>query len=51
VRDLLGGSEWASEDPSAEADQFAVDDYSQHFIFVDDRIARITVMSTDPADW
>jgi hypothetical protein len=51
VRALLGTPEWTSEDPTEEADQFAVDDFFQHFIFVDDRIARITAMSTDPAEW
>lgn len=51
VRALLGSPEWTSEDPSEEADQFAVDDFFQHVIFVDDRIARITAMSTDPAEW
>lgn len=51
VRALLGAPEWSSDDPSEEADQFAVDDFFQHCIFVDDRIARITAMSTDPAEW
>ncbi len=51
VRELLGAPEWTSEDPSEEADQFAVDDFFQHVIFVDDRMARITAMSTDPAEW
>lgn len=51
VRALLGTPEWTSEDPAEEADQFAVDGFFQHFIFVDDRIARVTLMRDDPADW
>lgn len=51
VRALLGPPEWTSEDPAEEADQFAVDDFFQHVIFLDDRVARITAMSTDPAEW
>ena len=35
----------------AEVREFAVDDVFQHVIFVDDRMARITAMSTDPAEW
>lgn len=51
VRARLGDPEWTSEDPAEEADQFAVDGYFQHFIFVDDRIARATLMRDDPAEW
>lgn len=51
VRALLGPPEWTSEDPSEDAEQFAVDDWFQHVIFVDGRMSQITAMSTDPADW
>lgn len=51
VRALLGTPEWTSEDPAEEADQFAVDGYFQHVIFVNGRVARITAMASDPAQW
>jgi hypothetical protein len=51
VRALLGKPEWVSEDPQEEADQFAVDGYFVHVIYVGDRAARWTIMLDDPAEW
>lgn len=51
VRDVLGPTEWTSEEPDEEADQFAVDGFFQHIVFVDGRIAHVTLMRDDPAEW
>lgn len=51
VRALRGEPERTSDGPQEVADQFAVDGSFQHCILVDGRLARLTLMRDDPAEW